>query len=142
MLSFLIRFSVLFCFVFTLQAGTPAANPADIELRVQRLENTLSSSGLLDLFQRLENLQRQVTELQGELEVQNHQLKKLSARQDTLFKTLDKRITTLEETLKNLQTQAATTVEEDSEQTNELNLDSENQEEIIDDVENIQRRNN
>ena len=95
-LSFSLLFILLCCIFNYTQAGTPEPSPENYELRLQRLENTLSGSGLLDLFQRLESLQQEVNELKGELEVQNHRQEKLSARHEKQINHLNEKITSLE----------------------------------------------
>lgn len=88
----------LFCSLLIIpsaMAGSPAANP-DFEQRLQKLEKSMGSSGLLDLFQQIEHLRRQVNELQGELEVHTFKMKKLEQRNEKVLRDIYARLEQLE----------------------------------------------
>lgn len=73
-----------------------AAPQGTLEKRVQRLEKLLESQGLVDLYLRLENLQKEVQELRGSLEVQNNTLAGIKQRQRDLYLDIDRRLRQLE----------------------------------------------
>jgi len=67
-----------------------------IEARLERLERVLASQGLVEIMLKLENLQSEVRQLRGEIEVQNHTLEELKKRQRDLYVDLDRRLLQLE----------------------------------------------
>jgi len=64
--------------------------------RIQRLERLLDSKGLVDLLIRLENLQKEVQLLRGEVELQTHTLESIKKRQRDLYVDIDRRLLKLE----------------------------------------------
>ncbi|WJW74954.1 tol-pal system protein YbgF [Thiohalobacter sp. IOR34] len=83
--------------VLALLAAAPAqAREADLEQRVQRLERLLQSRGLIEMLTQLEQLQREVQSLRGEVEMQGHELEQLKARQRDLYVDIDRRLQRLE----------------------------------------------
>ena len=77
-------------------AQAPVVDSADLNARLQRLERSLGSSSLLQMAQSLQELQREIRELRGELEVQTRDLNKLRQRQRDLYLDLDKRLLAME----------------------------------------------
>jgi len=84
-------------------AGIIAATPLNaapvqggLEQRVQRLEKLLESQGLVDLYLRLENLQKEVQELRGSIEIQTNTLAGIKQRQRDLYLDVDRRLRQLE----------------------------------------------
>ncbi len=73
---------------------TPA--PLTIKARVERLERLVNSQGLVDILLRLDNLQKDVQNIQGENEVQTHKLDELRKRQRDLYIDIDRRLLQLE----------------------------------------------
>jgi len=77
----------------TIAALSPALTAAQarnqqlsVDQRLQRVERLLDSRALVDLLQRVDTLQREIQRLQGENEVQAHQLETLTRRQEQLSK--------------------------------------------------------
>jgi tol-pal system protein YbgF len=71
--------------VLLMAAGlTEARSDAAIEARVARLERILEAGGLLDLIDRMNQLQAQVQRLQGQLDMQGHALDEIRERQRQL----------------------------------------------------------
>ena len=68
-----------------------------VEQRLDRLERMLQSRGLLDLIQNLEQLEREISVLRGEIEVQNYALEELTRRQRNLYIDVDQRIQKMEQ---------------------------------------------
>ena len=80
------------------QAAAPVTegDAAALAARIDRLERLLESRGLLDMLTQIEALQAQVSQLRGELEMQNHALNEIRARQRDLYTDLDQRLQRLE----------------------------------------------
>ena len=72
------------------------AADASTEARLARIERQLESRGLIDMFNQLEQLQRDVQQLRGELEVQTHQSGDLQRRQREQYLDIDRRLQQLE----------------------------------------------
>jgi tol-pal system protein YbgF len=67
-----------------------------LEARVTRLESLLDNQTLLDMMVRLEELQKDVQELRGSVEVQTHDLEGIKQRQRDLYLDIDRRLRQLE----------------------------------------------
>jgi tol-pal system protein YbgF len=67
-----------------------------VEQRLARLERILDSQGLVDMHVRLDELQRELQILRGEVELQSHTLKELKEHQRDLYVDLDRRLSQLE----------------------------------------------
>lgn len=76
-------------------AQTPTA-PATLEQRLVRLERLVDNQKLIELFERLESLQKEVESLRGEVEFQTHTLQNLKKRQRDLYVDIDHRIRQIE----------------------------------------------
>ncbi len=68
----------------------------ELDRRLRRMENILDSGQIADLIQRTSELEREIRELRGELETQNHRMDELRERQRNLYGDLDRRIRELE----------------------------------------------
>jgi len=66
------------------------------EQRLERVERMLDSQGLLDMLQQLQQLQREISLLRGEIETQNYNLDQLTRRQRDLYTDVDQRMQRLE----------------------------------------------
>lgn len=73
-----------------------SAVTAEMEQRLGRVEQVLEGRGLADMLQRLEQLQQEVRQLRGEVEVQTHTLEGLRKRQRDLYVDIDRRLHRLE----------------------------------------------
>lgn len=73
-----------------------AAKQMSDQARIQRLERLLESKGLVDLLIRLENLQKEVQLLRGEVELQTHTLESIKKRQRDLYVDIDRRLVKIE----------------------------------------------
>ena len=67
------------------------AGPSTSE-RLDAIERKLEARGLLDMFARMEQLQQDLQELRGELEVQSHMLKDMQRRQREQYLDIDRRL--------------------------------------------------
>lgn len=70
-------------------------DPALVQ-RVERMERMLDSRSMLDTLNQLEQLQREVQQLRGELEMQGHTLNGLQQRQREQYLDIDRRLHRLE----------------------------------------------
>ncbi len=77
-------------------AQAPVVDSAALNQRLQRIERTLNSSSLVQLAQSVQNLQREIQELRGEVEIQSRDINRLRARQRDLYLDLDKRLLAME----------------------------------------------
>lgn len=77
-------------------ANAPAASKSELEARIAQLERRLDSGGLMDLLSQVSQLQQQVQQLRGDIEVQNHTLENLQKRQRDLYLDIDRRLHRLE----------------------------------------------
>jgi tol-pal system protein YbgF len=69
---------------------------AETDARLDRIERQLESRGLIDMLNQLEQLQRDVQQLRGELEVQAHQSGDMQRRQREQYLDIDRRLQQLE----------------------------------------------
>lgn len=82
--------------VFTgLLSVSVLATPAT-DARLERIERQLDARGLVDMSNRIDQLQRDVQQLRGEIEVQNHALEEMRRRQKELYLDTDRRLRQLE----------------------------------------------
>jgi tol-pal system protein YbgF len=67
-----------------------------LEARLERLERILRNQSLADIILQLQQLQREVQNLRGELELQAHNMEALHKRQRDLYLDIDQRLATLQ----------------------------------------------
>ena len=94
-----VRTRSLIVAVITLLIGFQSAAvfaQGSVEERLRRIERRLDSGTLIQLYDGIEQLKREIRGLRGEIEVQNGKLRKLESKQKRLFDSLDKRMTALE----------------------------------------------
>jgi tol-pal system protein YbgF len=77
-------------------AVAQSATVSDLEKRVTRLENRLNNQNLADMIQRVDQLQRDMQQLIGDIEVQSHELKSLREQQRKIYSDIDQRLRQLE----------------------------------------------
>lgn len=76
--------------------ASPGARPRSLEERVARMEHMLEGGTLVDMLSRLDTLQQQLQKIQGDLEVQQHDLQALRQHERDLYLDLDRRLRKLE----------------------------------------------
>ena len=76
--------------------ATPVHAENGLEKRVQRLEKLLESQGLVDLYLRLEALQKEVQQLRGDVEQHGFAVNGIKQRQRDLYLDIDRRLSQLE----------------------------------------------
>ncbi len=77
-------------------AQAPVQERTPLEQRVQRIERMIESNAMMQLLESVKSLQREVRELRGEIEVQNHALEQLERRQRELYADTDRRLQSVE----------------------------------------------
>ena len=78
-------------------SGASAAdNQKDLDARVTRLEQKMNSGALVDMLSRLDALQKDVQDLRGQVEQQNHLIEQLKQHQRDLYLDIDRRLSRLE----------------------------------------------
>lgn len=73
-----------------------AGNPVSVEDRLNRIERLVNSKGLIDVMVRVENLQSELQNLVGEIELQKYTLDEIKKRQRDLYLDIDRRILQVE----------------------------------------------
>ncbi len=88
----------LVAMLLTLFAAMPAlaVSKQELETRINNLERKLEGRGLVDMLTQIEQLQRDVQQLRGEIEVQTHTLEDMQRRQRELYLDIDRRMQQLE----------------------------------------------
>lgn len=66
------------------------------EQRIQKLERLLASKGLVEMLIKLEELQKEMQILRGEVELQTHTLESIKKRQRDLYVDIDRRLLKIE----------------------------------------------
>jgi tol-pal system protein YbgF len=89
-------YSLLVLVVVSLASMPAAALDRKTEERLQNIERKLDSRGLVDILNRLEQLQQDVQQLRGELELQTHRLGGVERRQREQYLDIDRRLQSLE----------------------------------------------
>lgn len=79
-----------------LAAGSTTVMAESMEQRVSRVERVLDSQSLVDMATRLEQIQKDLQLLRGEIELQGHTLEGLKKRQRDLYLDIDQRLRRLE----------------------------------------------
>jgi len=80
--------------VFAADKKTTAAQT--VEQRLERLERILRNQSLSDIVLKLQQLQQEVQQLRGEVELQNHTMDALNNRQRDLYLDIDQRLSRLQ----------------------------------------------
>ncbi|MFB3090166.1 MAG: tol-pal system protein YbgF [Gammaproteobacteria bacterium] len=84
--------------VFATNKGAPVTTPTSpqLEQRLANIERLLQSNALLDMLQQIELLQKEIAQLRGEIEVNNHVLDQMKKRQRDLYTDVDRRLQSIE----------------------------------------------
>lgn len=90
------RCSLLVLVVVSLVSLPAAAIDRKTEERLQNIERKLESRGLVEMLNRLEQLQQDVQALRGELELHTHRLDGMERRQREQYMDIDRRLQELE----------------------------------------------
>ncbi len=76
----------------------PVTTPTSpqLEQRLANIERLLQSNALLDMLQQIDLLQKEIAQLRGEIEVNNHVLDQMKKRQRDLYTDVDRRLQSME----------------------------------------------
>lgn len=86
----------LFCAPVLISAAEQRrSNNLTVEQRLERLERILRNQNLADIVLQLQQLQQEVQQLRGEMELQSHTMDALNKRQRDLYLDIDQRLSTL-----------------------------------------------
>lgn len=77
-------------------AQAPVTDSRQLEARLARLEQSLSSNSVRQLHESLQGVSRELRELRGEIELQRHAMEQLKQRQRELYLDVDRRMQVLE----------------------------------------------
>lgn len=81
--------------VIAVSMALPAV-AADLNTRVDRLERVINSGTLIELLDKVEQLESMVRDLSGEIELQSHVINQLKQHQRDLYLDVDKRLQQVE----------------------------------------------
>lgn len=87
----LVRIGVLLA-VAVFSTTASAAREGSLEYRVEHIETLMQSQGLIDMLTQLQQLQREVQLLRGDVEMQGHQLQEMQQRQRDIYLDIDRRL--------------------------------------------------
>jgi tol-pal system protein YbgF len=77
-------------------AEKPRSGALTMEQRLERLERILRNQSLSDIILQLQQLQQEVQQLRGEVELQNHTMDALNKRQRDLYLDIDQRLSRMQ----------------------------------------------
>lgn len=98
--TYVVRFFALLVGMGVLSVGVNAAE--SIEQRVNRMERMLENQNSMQILSTLQSLQREVSELRGDVEVLSFEMDKLKKQQKDIYLDLDQRIQQAEQSVVNL----------------------------------------
>ncbi|MBT8420870.1 MAG: tol-pal system protein YbgF [Gammaproteobacteria bacterium] len=87
---------MLFCSLPLYSMAAKAVDSDALQDRLDRMERMLNSSALMDLLERVDGLQREIRELRGQVEVQNHALSRMKQELRDRYPDFDERLQRLE----------------------------------------------
>lgn len=83
-------------FAAAMSCAAPVLAAPSVQERLDALERKVDARGLIDLLTQVEQLQRTVQQLRGDIEVQNHRLDELQQSQRDQYLDIDRRLRALE----------------------------------------------
>ena len=91
-----VKRSVIAVMLATATITAAPAMAASTSERLDSIERKLDSRGLLDLLNRVEQMQRDIQQLRGDIEVQTHTLKEMQRRSREQYLDIDRRLQQIE----------------------------------------------
>mgnify|MGYP001817308202 FL=1 len=91
-----VKRSVMAVMLATATIAAVPAMAASTSERLDSIERKLDSRGLLDLLNRVEQMQRDIQQLRGDIEVQTHTLKEMQRRSREQYLDIDRRLQQIE----------------------------------------------
>jgi len=96
------------------QRAVPVKREQDVDSRLSRLERVLASGTLVNMALKLDSIQDEVQHMRGGGEELAHEVEAIKRRQRDLYLDIDRRLTEIETTLKNLRRTAAPSIPTES----------------------------
>lgn len=87
-----VRTAVALAVAASLVAANGVGRASELEDRVTRIESLMQSQGLIDMLTQLQQLQREVQELRGQVEMQGEELRRMQEQQRTLYLDMERRL--------------------------------------------------
>lgn len=100
--TYVARLFVLLIILGFVSAPVSAADP-NVDQRVKRLEQMLDNQNLMQMLNSLQALQREVSQLRGDVEVLSFELGKIKKQQKDIYLDLDQRIQQVDQSITTLQ---------------------------------------
>ena len=97
--SIVIALALLMCGSATISFAAGANTAANHDQRIQHLERLLKNQNLLEILTSLQNLQREVSQLRGDVELLSHNLGEVKQQQKEIYIDIDQRIEELDKRL-------------------------------------------
>lgn len=88
--------AAFFCSLSLCIVSVEAVGSDTIRERLDRVERMLGNKALMDLFERVDGLQREIRELRGQVEEQGYALSRMKQDQRNRYRDLDNRLQRLE----------------------------------------------
>nr|VFJ69547.1 MAG: tol-pal system protein YbgF [Candidatus Kentron sp. FM]VFJ70601.1 MAG: tol-pal system protein YbgF [Candidatus Kentron sp. FM]VFK18312.1 MAG: tol-pal system protein YbgF [Candidatus Kentron sp. FM] len=88
--------AILFCFLSLYSVAAGSLGSETVKERLDRVERMLGNKALMDLLARVDDLQYEIRELRGRIEVQNHTISRMKQDQRNHYLDLDKRLQRIE----------------------------------------------
>lgn len=110
--------SMTYAATTTVQAREPApvvdatgqSTSADLEARLEKVERRLDNQSMVEMLTRLDQLQQEMQNIVGQMEVLNHEMENIKKRQKDLYVDIDRRITQVEQKAAKAQTGVSPTM--------------------------------
>jgi tol-pal system protein YbgF len=74
----------------------------DLEARLENIERRLNNQSMMEMLSRLDQLQQEMQNIAGQMEVLNHEMDNIKKRQKDLYVDIDRRITQVEQKAANM----------------------------------------
>nr|VFK41697.1 MAG: tol-pal system protein YbgF [Candidatus Kentron sp. TC] len=97
--------AALFCILSPCSVSAESMDSGTIKERLDHVERVIGSQALMDLLKRVDDLQREIQELRGQVEIQAHALSQIKRSQRNHYLDVDKRLQQVE-----VATEAETTI--------------------------------
>ncbi len=77
--------------------ATAQPTSSDLESRLEKIERRLDNQSMMEMLSRLDQLQQEMQNINGQMEVLNHEMDNIKKRQKDLYVDIDRRITQVEQ---------------------------------------------
>jgi tol-pal system protein YbgF len=90
--------------------ATGQSTSGDLEARLEKIERRLNNQSMVEMLTRLNQMQQEMQNILGQMEVLNHEMDNIKKRQKDLYVDIDRRITQVEQKAAKAQTGASPTM--------------------------------